>query len=60
MDEKKIQRLLDRMEIIDIETGQGYEIGRPSSLFLRAHQEKGTIKVTVGGRVISIAEGYWG
>ncbi|MGD2034164.1 MAG: PhzF family phenazine biosynthesis protein [Bacteroidales bacterium] len=43
---------------IDIITGQGYEIGRPSQLYLKAGgNEKITIRV--GGKVIQIAEGYW-
>jgi len=44
---------------IDIQTGQGYEIGRPSTLTLRASNQEGSIQVEVGGRVIPIAEGYW-
>jgi trans-2,3-dihydro-3-hydroxyanthranilate isomerase len=45
---------------IDIVVGQGYEIGRPSLLSLRARQVDGHIGVIVGGRVIPIAEGRWG
>jgi trans-2,3-dihydro-3-hydroxyanthranilate isomerase len=44
---------------IDIQTGQGYEIGRPSTLALRASNQNGRIQVEVGGRVIPIAEGLW-
>jgi len=36
---------------------QGYEIGRPSVLQLRAAEIDGEIAVTVGGRVIPVAEG---
>ena len=45
---------------IDIQTGQGYEIGRPSLLSLRASKQDGHIKIAVGGQVIPIAEGWWG
>ncbi len=45
---------------IDITVGQGYEMGRPSQLFLHARAHAAGIKVSVGGRVIDIAEGVWG
>ena len=45
---------------IDIVVGQGYEIGRPSFLSLRARQGDGHIGVIVGGRVLPIAEGRCG
>ncbi len=45
---------------IDICTGQGYEIGRPSQLYLRASGQKGSISIYVGGKVVPIAEGWWG
>jgi trans-2,3-dihydro-3-hydroxyanthranilate isomerase len=45
---------------IDIKTGQGYKIGRPSTLYLKASEENGSINVSVGGQVVPIAEGYWG
>jgi trans-2,3-dihydro-3-hydroxyanthranilate isomerase len=42
---------------VDIRVEQGYEIGRPSLLLLRA-AEKGTkIDVEVGGRVVPVARG---
>ncbi len=44
---------------IDIKTGQGYEVGRPSLLSLRARKRGGSIAVAVGGRVTPIAEGWW-
>jgi trans-2,3-dihydro-3-hydroxyanthranilate isomerase len=44
---------------ISINTGQGYEINRPSQLSLDAKEENGNIFVKVGGKVISIAEGEW-
>ena len=44
---------------IDICTGQGYEIGRPSQLYLKAIEESGSINIKVGGKVIPVAEGWW-
>lgn len=46
-------------ERIDILAGQGYEIGRPSVLALRAGETGNTIHVEVGGRVFYIAGGDW-
>lgn len=42
---------------IDVRVEQGYEIGRPSLLFLRAEDKEGRIDVFVGGKVIMVAEG---
>ena len=42
---------------IDIKVEQGYEIKRPSLLLLKAKEEGGAISVSVGGRVIMVAEG---
>lgn len=43
---------------INIKVEQGYEIGRPSLLLLKAKQnKKGKIDVNVGGKVIPIAKG---
>jgi trans-2,3-dihydro-3-hydroxyanthranilate isomerase len=42
---------------IDIRSGQGYEIGRPSLLFLRAQEKNGKISVSVGGKAITVAKG---
>jgi trans-2,3-dihydro-3-hydroxyanthranilate isomerase len=44
---------------VDIQVGQGYEMGRPSRLFLRARPEGSGIRVEVGGRVHQVAEGWW-
>lgn len=41
----------------DIRVEQGYEIGRPSLLYLRAEQKEGMIDVFVGGKVVMVAEG---
>lgn len=42
---------------IDIRAAQGYEIRRPSTLYLRSAREDRGIAVSVGGKVIKIAEG---
>ncbi len=42
---------------IDIRVEQGYEIGRPSLLLLRAEGKEGRIDISVGGKVIIIAKG---
>ena len=44
---------------IDLRVGQGYEIGRPSLLALRANEEGKHIHVSVGGKVIPVAQGQW-
>ncbi len=45
---------------LDILAGQGYEMGRPSALALRAHANQNGIEVLVGGSVVDVAEGIWG
>jgi len=40
---------------VDVRVDQGYEIGRPSRLYLRAKQENGRIEVNVGGKVVLVA-----
>jgi len=44
-------------ERIDIRVEQGYEIGRPSLLFLRAEDKQDKIDVFVGGKVVMVAQG---
>lgn len=44
------------MDRIDVRVEQGYEIGRPSRLYLRARQENGRIEVNVGGKVVPVAK----
>ena len=44
---------------IDVVSGQGYEIGRPSSLLLRAQETQGGIEVFIGGSVVDVAQGVW-
>ena len=45
---------------INVSVGQGYEIGRPSTLALRANNAQSEIEVFVGGSVVDVAEGVWG
>ena len=42
---------------IDIRVEQGYEIYRPSLLFLRAQDTGATVQVRVGGQVYLVARG---
>jgi trans-2,3-dihydro-3-hydroxyanthranilate isomerase len=42
---------------INIRSEQGYEIGRPSLLFLRAQERNGQISISVGGKAITVAKG---
>lgn len=43
---------------IDIRVEQGYEIGRPSLLYLRAENKQEKIDVFVGGKVVMVAKGH--
>lgn len=45
---------------IDVNVGQGYEMGRPSTLALRTNDTQGEIEIFVGGSVVKVAEGVWG
>ncbi|OES45445.1 PhzF family phenazine biosynthesis protein [Domibacillus iocasae] len=51
-------RYFEKSEI-SIRVEQGYEIKRPSLLFLKASDENGRISVYVGGKVEKIAQGEW-
>ena len=42
---------------IDLRVEQGYEIGRPSLLLLKAQRNQAEIEVFVGGKVIMVAKG---
>ena len=42
---------------LDIRVEQGYEIARPSLLYLKAENKQGKISISVGGRVLMIAKG---
>jgi len=43
---------------VEVTVEQGYEIDRPSLLYLSTKAEKGQIVVRVGGRVIPVGRGY--
>jgi trans-2,3-dihydro-3-hydroxyanthranilate isomerase len=47
-----------RESSIDIRVEQGYEIGRPSLLYLKAEKTGRKIEIHVGGRVVMVAKGY--
>jgi trans-2,3-dihydro-3-hydroxyanthranilate isomerase len=42
---------------VDIRVEQGYEVGRPSLLLLRANEKEGQISVSVGGKAFIVAKG---
>jgi trans-2,3-dihydro-3-hydroxyanthranilate isomerase len=42
---------------INVRVEQGYEIGRPALIHLKARDRGGTIHVEVGGRVVPVAQG---
>lgn len=42
---------------IAVRVEQGYEIGRPSLLYLRAEEKDGKIDISVGGKVVMVAKG---
>jgi len=42
---------------IDIRSEQGYEIGRPSLLYLRANEADGKLHIHVGGKSVTVAKG---
>ena len=42
---------------IDVRAEQGYEIDRPSLLYLKAEEHDGNVDVVVGGRVFTVAQG---
>ncbi len=44
---------------IEVTSEQGYEIGRPSLLYLKAVEQDGKINVWVGGKSITIAKGHF-
>jgi trans-2,3-dihydro-3-hydroxyanthranilate isomerase len=52
-----VHRRYWRQNKIDIRAEQGYEIGRPSLLFLKAEEIDRIINVSVGGKAITIAKG---
>ena len=42
---------------VDVRVEQGYEIGRPSLLLLKAQKHQNMIEVSVGGNVVMVAKG---
>lgn len=44
-------------KFVDIRVEQGYEIGRPSLLLLKAEKNEDAIEVSVGGKVVMVAKG---
>lgn len=44
---------------VEARVGQGYEINRPSQLYLRSEKHNGQYHVRVGGRVSLVAVGQW-
>lgn len=44
---------------INILVGQGYEISRPSQLYLKANKRGADFSINVGGRVQRVARGQW-
>ncbi|MCX6557073.1 MAG: PhzF family phenazine biosynthesis protein [Candidatus Aminicenantes bacterium] len=44
-------------ECIDVRSEQGYEIGRPSLLLLKAEQAGQSISISVGGKAMTVAKG---
>ncbi len=44
---------------VEVIVGQGYEINRPSQLYLEASKVDGEFDIRVGGKVRVVAEGMW-
>ena len=44
---------------VDARVGQGYEINRPSQLYLRSSKAGDEFEIKVGGKVSLVAEGQW-
>ena len=44
-------------DLVDVRVEQGYEIGRPSLLLLKAGKNQEEIEVNVGGKVVMVAKG---
>jgi trans-2,3-dihydro-3-hydroxyanthranilate isomerase len=44
---------------VEASVGQGYEMGRPSTLYLKAWKSGKKIVVNVGGKVSEVATGSW-
>ena len=44
-------------DAVDVQVEQGYEIDRPSRLYLKARETPQEIEIFVGGRVFAVAQG---
>lgn len=44
---------------VDVRVGQGYEIERPSQLYLKSEKRTDEFSIRVGGKVRVVAEGEW-
>jgi len=44
---------------VDVSVGQGYEIARPSQLYLQSEKRSDGFSIRVGGKVRVVAEGQW-
>jgi len=44
---------------VSLSVGQGYEIGRPSELMIKASEINNYYDIMVGGKVVEIATGEW-
>jgi len=44
---------------VDVSVGQGYEIERPSQLYLQSEKRSDEFSIRVGGKVRVVAEGEW-
>ena len=47
-------------DALDVRVEQGYEIGRPSLLLLKAEKNGDGIAINVGGKSVPVARGVWG
>jgi len=47
-------------EDVDAKVDQGHEIGRPSRIYIRTRKEEGALRISVGGRVVSVGIGKFG
>ena len=53
-----VKHLYYKKDSIDLRVEQGYEINRPSLLYIRADSDKNKINIYVGGRVFKIGDGF--
>ena len=53
-----VKHLYYKKNSIDLRVEQGYEINRPSLLYIRADLDKNKINIYVGGKVFKIGDGF--